>query len=207
MKRRHLLLAAAGAIAFGQSGSPEVYAIQNATIHTAAGPVITNGTIVVRNGLIDAIGAGAPVPAGAWTIDGKGLHVYPGLIDALSRWGLPAAPEAAPAARPAAAAAPGGRRGAGDEPPANVQFQDDGGPEERPSNTSWIKAADLIQPGDANLAAARMRELRNSLVPTRDYYAFDRQAIRLSPIVMGPPVRPDCSQLRGGERRDCERQR
>lgn len=59
----------------------------------------------------------------------------------------------------------------------------------------------------ANLAAARMRELRNSLVPTRDFYAFERQTIRLSPIVMGPPVRPDCSQLRGGERRDCERQR
>ena len=57
------------------------------------------------------------------------------------------------------------------------------------------------------LAAARMRELRNSLVPARDYYAFDRQPIRLSPIVMGPPQRPDCSQLRGREQRDCERQR
>jgi hypothetical protein len=58
-----------------------------------------------------------------------------------------------------------------------------------------------------NLAAMRMRELRNSLVPTRDYYAFDRQPIRLSPIVMGPPQRPDCSQLRGRDRRECERQR
>src|SRR5437868_13336147 len=140
MKRRYLLFAAAGAIAFGQSGSPDVYAIQNATIHTASGPVIANGTIVVRNGLIDAIGAGAPVPAGAWTIDGKGMHVYPGLIDALSRWGLPATTEGAAPARPAAAATPGGRRGGGDEAPTNVQFQDDGGPEERPSDTSWIKA-------------------------------------------------------------------
>jgi len=58
-----------------------------------------------------------------------------------------------------------------------------------------------------NLAAARMRELRNSLVPARDFYAFERQPIRLSPIVMGPPARPDCSQLSGRERRDCERQR
>jgi hypothetical protein len=53
-----------------------------------------------------------------------------------------------------------------------------------------------------NLAAARMRELRNSLVPTRDYYAFDHQAVRLSPISVSGP---DCSQLRGRDRRDCER--
>jgi hypothetical protein len=180
MKRRSLLLAAAGAIAFGQSGSPDVYAIQNATIHTAAGPVIANGTVVVRNGLIDAIGAGAPVPAGAWTIDGKGLHVYPGLIDALSRWGLPAATESAPAARPAPAA-PGPRRGAGDEPPTNVQFQDDGGPEERPSNTSWIKAADLVQPGDANLAAARNAGFTTAIVfPATGIFAGQGSALNLA---------------------------
>ena len=56
-----------------------------------------------------------------------------------------------------------------------------------------------------NLAATRMRELRGSLVPTPDRYAFDRQPIALSPIVVGPPQRPDCSQLRGRDRRDCER--
>jgi hypothetical protein len=55
-----------------------------------------------------------------------------------------------------------------------------------------------------DLAVMRMRELRNSLVPTRDYYAFDRQPIRLSPIMLGPPPRRDCSQLRGRDRRDCE---
>ena len=154
MKRRLLLLAAAGALAFGQSGSPDFYAIQNATIHPASGPVIANGTVVIRNGLIEAIGATATVPAGAWTIDGKGMHVYPGLIDALSRWGLPAVSET-PAARPAAVPTGGGRRGGGDETSANVQFQDDGGPEERPSNTSWVKAADLVQPNDATLVAAR----------------------------------------------------
>ena len=57
-----------------------------------------------------------------------------------------------------------------------------------------------------NLAAMRMRELRNSLIPTPDRYAFDRQPIALSPIVVGPPPRRDCSQLRGRDRRDCERQ-
>jgi len=58
-----------------------------------------------------------------------------------------------------------------------------------------------------NFAAARMREFRGSLVPMPDHYAFDRQPIRLSPIALAPaaPQRPDCSQLRGRDRRDCER--
>jgi hypothetical protein len=56
----------------------------------------------------------------------------------------------------------------------------------------------------AELAAARMRELRSSLIPASDFYAFDRQPIRLSPIGIAPA--PDCSRLRGRDRRDCERQ-
>ena len=180
MKRRFLLLAAAGALASGQSGSPDLYAIQNATIHSASGPVIANGTIVVRNGLIEAIGATAPVPAGAWTIDGKGMHVYPGLIDALSRWGLPAVAEA-PVTRPAAVPTGGGRRGGGDEPPTNVQFQDDGGPEERPSNTSWIKAADLVQPNDATLTAARNAGFTTAIVfPATGIFAGQGSALNLA---------------------------
>jgi hypothetical protein len=56
-------------------------------------------------------------------------------------------------------------------------------------------------------AEMRMRELRGSLVPMPDHYAFDRQPIRLSPIQLAPaaPQRPDCSQLRGRDRRNCER--
>jgi len=57
-----------------------------------------------------------------------------------------------------------------------------------------------------NLAAMRMRELRASLIPMPDRYAFDRQPIRLSPIMLAPPPPPDCSRLRGRDRRDCERQ-
>jgi hypothetical protein len=181
MTRRSLLLVAASAIAFGQSGSPDLYAIQNATIHPASGPVIANGTIVVRNGLIEAVGANVRVPAGAWAIDGKGMHVYPGLIDALSRWGLPSATDTAPA-RPTVEAAPGGRRrGGGDDGPSNIQFQDDGGPEERPSNTSWVKAADLVQAGDAALAAARGAGFTTAVVfPATGIFAGQGSAINLS---------------------------
>jgi len=58
-----------------------------------------------------------------------------------------------------------------------------------------------------NFAEARMREFRGSLVPMPDHYAFDRQPIRLSPISLAPAAaqRQDCSQLRGRDRRDCER--
>ncbi len=48
------------------------------------------------------------------------------------------------------------------------------------------------------LAAARMRELRNSLRPAFETYSFARAPIRLSPI---NPA--DCGQLRGRELRDC----
>lgn len=61
--------------------APGVYAIRGARIVTAAGAPIDEGTIVVRNGYIDAVGASVTVPADAEVIDGKGLTVYPGLID------------------------------------------------------------------------------------------------------------------------------
>jgi hypothetical protein len=70
------------------------------------------------------------------------------------------------------------------------------------------KEALTVRRGElGNLAATRMRELRSSLVPLPDRYAFDRQPVRLSQILLGPPPRPDCSQLRGRDRRDCEQRR
>src|SRR5450755_4863244 len=81
-------------------------AIRNAKIVTVSGPVINKGTVVVRNGLIEAVGENVAVPADAMLVEGEGLTVYPGLIDALSTWGQPGA-------APAAAAATAGRGGRG----------------------------------------------------------------------------------------------
>ena len=67
---------------------PSVYAITNATIVPVVGARITSGTIVFRNGRIEAVGAGVAVPAGATVIEGRGLFVYPGLIDSGDRMGL-----------------------------------------------------------------------------------------------------------------------
>jgi imidazolonepropionase-like amidohydrolase len=64
------------------------YAIRNARIVTLAGPEIENGTVVIRDGKIDAVGVDVAVPAGAQTIDAHGLTVYPGMMDAGTALGL-----------------------------------------------------------------------------------------------------------------------
>lgn len=51
------------------------------------------------------------------------------------------------------------------------------------------------------LAAARMREMRNSLRPAFEAYSFQRSQVRLAPINL---VR-DCRPLPRRERRECER--
>jgi imidazolonepropionase-like amidohydrolase len=66
---------------------PGVYALRNATLSVDPATPVT-GTLVLRGGLIEAVGAEAPVPADAEVIDAAGLHVYPGFIDALSAAGL-----------------------------------------------------------------------------------------------------------------------
>ncbi|HEY1342484.1 MAG TPA: amidohydrolase, partial [Bryobacteraceae bacterium] len=66
-------------------------AIRNARIVPVNGPVIAKGTVVLRNGLIEAVGDNVQVPADAWVVEGEGLTVYPGLIDSLSTVALPGA--------------------------------------------------------------------------------------------------------------------
>lgn len=80
MKRSVVLLVAALPFAL-RADAPDVYAIRGARIVTAAGVPIDSGTIVIRGGLIDAVGAAVGVPADARIIEGAGFTVYPGLID------------------------------------------------------------------------------------------------------------------------------
>lgn len=70
------------------AAAQQTYAIQGAKIYTLAGPPIENGTVVIRDGKIVAVGADVSVPSGAEVIDAAGLQVYPGLFDPLSRLGL-----------------------------------------------------------------------------------------------------------------------
>jgi imidazolonepropionase-like amidohydrolase len=66
----------------------QVHAIRGGRVHTLAGPAIENGTVVIRNGRIEAVGTKVEVPAEAEVVDATGLEVYPGLFDPLSRLGL-----------------------------------------------------------------------------------------------------------------------
>ncbi len=83
-----LLLAAfvplTGVTLDGQSGQAGVVAIRNATIVTATRGTIANGTLVMRDGRIAAVGANVQVPAGATVVDATGRFVSPGIIDAHS---------------------------------------------------------------------------------------------------------------------------
>ena len=71
------------------------FAIRNARIVTVSGPEVENGTLVIRDGKIEAVGATVSIPAGAQTIDGTGLSVYPGMIDAGTNMGLVEVPQGA----------------------------------------------------------------------------------------------------------------
>ena len=61
--------------------------IRNATIMTAAGPTIQNGSVLLRDGKIAAVGTNVSAPADAVVIDGTGKYVTPGIIDVHSHIG------------------------------------------------------------------------------------------------------------------------
>src|SRR5687768_17779463 len=89
MKLKFSLLVFAAIGLLDASASAQSYAITNARIVTVSGPTIEKGTVVIRDGLIQAVGADVRPPADAQVIDGNGLSVYPGFIDSLSTAGLP----------------------------------------------------------------------------------------------------------------------
>jgi imidazolonepropionase-like amidohydrolase len=70
------------------TGRAGTFAIVGARIVTVSGATIENGTVVISGGKITAVGANVTVPSGAERIDGKGLSVFPGMIDAGTNMGL-----------------------------------------------------------------------------------------------------------------------
>src|SRR5687767_9434337 len=73
---------------FAQTTTPSVVAIRGGTILTVTRGTIQNGTIVLRDGKITAIGgSGTDIPSGADVVDAKGRFVTPGIIDAHSHIG------------------------------------------------------------------------------------------------------------------------
>src|SRR5918911_1007612 len=71
----------------GARAAQGVYLIRNARIVTVSGPVIEQGSLLIRSGKIEAVGT-VTAPADAQVIDASGLTVYPGMIDMGTSLGL-----------------------------------------------------------------------------------------------------------------------
>jgi imidazolonepropionase-like amidohydrolase len=123
--------------AAAQGGEPQYFAIRGVTVYLVSGPKLENVTVIISRGVISAIARDATVPDEAWVIEGKGLNVYPGLIDSFTDVGIPAAP--APAA--------GGQQ----------QRPISHGPEDRPGTTPWRTAAN-----EADLSDKRVETWRSA---------------------------------------------
>ena len=125
----------------------DTYAITNARIVTVSGPTIERGTVVVRDGLIAAVGASVNPPPDARLIDGTGMTVYPGIIDASTTLGIPR-----PSPTPAAAGGGGGflllfgQTAPSATSPNSTQL---------PGMQPEILASDIIRPGGTEIEAAR----------------------------------------------------
>lgn len=170
--------------------NPSLVAIRNARIVTVSGPTIEKGTVVIADGLIREAGENVAPPSGAWVIEGAGLTVYPGLIDAFSAWALPAP---ATAARPQAAA-PGPAA-------APAQSTRSWGPEDRPGTTSWVKAADQLDPNDRRLEAARSAGFTTAVTfPAGSLVAGHGAVINLAGAAPGEMVVHPRAGLRLGTR-------
>jgi imidazolonepropionase-like amidohydrolase len=154
-----LLLVILGAAALIHAGPPSTVAIRNARVVTVSGPTLAKGTVLIQDGVIADVGENITIPPDAWIIEGQGLVVYPGLIDALNSWGIAgAAPETtattagrrggAPATPPATPATQGRTASTSAEPVVH-------GPEERPATNSWLRAADLVSNTERRILEGR----------------------------------------------------
>ena len=87
-----LAVACAATLAASTGGAQEApaIAIRGGTVLTMAGPAIQRGTVLIRGGKIAAVGANVSIPAGATIVDATGKYVMPGLVDAMTYFGIDA---------------------------------------------------------------------------------------------------------------------
>jgi len=92
MMKRTLIFCLIAGLAAGflpaQTKTAKIIAIKGAKIIPVVGEDIENGTIVIRDGRIEALGREVAIPSGAEIVDAKGLTAYPGMIDSYCFLGL-----------------------------------------------------------------------------------------------------------------------
>ncbi len=125
------LLAAALPALAERPDPPPFYAIENVRVMVGDGQTLEGATVLLADGLIEAVGVRLTIPADAWVIDGEGLTLYPGLIDGLTDLGQKQAEEES--------AGEGVRGGGFPRRPTGPTIR---GPEDRPKTTPWASAAD-----------------------------------------------------------------
>jgi imidazolonepropionase-like amidohydrolase len=82
-------MAALALVALPSAASAQAVAITGGTVYPVSGPRIERGTVIIRDGLIAAVGGpDLAVPAGARRVDATGKWVTPGLIDSYTQLGL-----------------------------------------------------------------------------------------------------------------------
>lgn len=84
-----LLLALAAALPLSAASAPSGdFVIRGATVHPVTSPAVENTILFVKDGKIAGFGPKLAVPKGVPVIEGRGLHVYPGIIDSATQIGL-----------------------------------------------------------------------------------------------------------------------
>jgi len=182
-----LLLGAAPDL-FAQGGEPLYFAIRGARVVPVSGPPMENATVVISRGIIIAVGKDITVPPEAWVIDGKGLTVYPGLVDSFADVGIPAA-------------APSGGEGGGPRRPQDVSR----GPQDRPGSTPWRSAADEVSLSDKRIESWRNAGFTTVISAPKGGFFPGQAAVldlggeRAGDLVVKSPVAiPVSLQLSGG---------
>lgn len=138
-------------------------ALVGATILTGTGDKIENGTVLFKDGKVEAVGAGLAVPAGYATVDAKGKWITPGIIDVHSHLGVYASP---------GVTAHSDGNEATDPNTAEVWAEHSVWPQDEGFNSARRGGVTTLQilPGSANLFGGRSVTLKN--VPARTMQAM-----------------------------------
>jgi imidazolonepropionase-like amidohydrolase len=143
----------------------EAVAIRGGTVVTVSGTPIQKGTVVIRGGLITAVGADVAIPADARIVDATGMTVYPGLFDSYTAVGISAP------AQPAA----GGQRPGGGTPATPAVATPPAAPQAAPATQSSpsgqnpeLMAADQLRIAADTFESQRSSGITTALTASRD---------------------------------------